>query len=262
MCLGKMNDIKAYLDEAVDLYNRPAYLDHDPLAIPHTFSKKEDQEIAAYFAATIAWGNRVSIVKDAWRIMDLMDRSPYEFVMNAKKSDFPKNIKSLHRTFMMEDFEFLVQALRRIYTKRGGMEKVFTEGFKSGGSAEAIALFRKEMLSGKEHRASKHLADPMANSTAKRMNMLLRWLVRRDERKVDLGIWKEIPMSKLSIPLDVHAGRMGRELGLLSRTANDWKAVCELDAVLRSFDSEDPVKYDYALFGISEARNKKRPEGL
>jgi uncharacterized protein (TIGR02757 family) len=257
-----MNDIKEYLDEAVDLYNRKAYLDHDPLAIPHTFSKKEDQEISAYFAATIAWGNRVSIVKDAWRIMDIMDRAPYEFVMNASKSDFPKDIKSLHRTFMMEDFEFLVKSLRRVYQKKGGMEGVFTEGFKKGGSATAIALFRKEMLAGKEHRASKHLADPLANSTAKRMNMLLRWLVRRDDRKVDLGIWKEIPMSKLSIPLDVHAGRMGRELGILKRTANDWKAVCELDEVLRSFDAVDPVKYDYALFGISEARNKKRPEGL
>jgi len=252
------NNLADLLNEAVDLYNRRGFIENDPISIPHRFEKKEDIEIAGFLTATISWGNRNSIIKSADRMLDQMDNSPFEFVLNAKRKDaFPID-QAIHRTFNADDFWFFIQSLRMIYKSELGLEGLFTKGFELGGSFEALQLFRSVFMREKTHRASKHVADVERNSSAKRLNMFLRWMVRRDERGVDFGIWKGISPSKLSIPLDVHSGNSARQLGLLFRHQNDWKAVIELDEALRKFDSADPVKYDYALFSLGESGRWKQ----
>lgn len=250
-------ELREALERSVDKYNRRSFIEEDPISIPHSFTKKEDIEIASFLTATISWGNRKSILVSANRLMDYMDQSPFEFVKNAQKSDFKSWKHSIHRTFMKEDVIFFVEALRRMYIEEGGMERVFSEGFSRGGSKEGIEFFRNKFIGSETHRALKHVASPKRNSTAKRINMFLRWMVRNDERGVDFGLWKSIKPSQLSIPLDVHSGRTARLFGLLTRTQSDWKAVEELDWNLRLFDSADPVKYDFALFGLSEAGFEK-----
>jgi uncharacterized protein (TIGR02757 family) len=244
-------ELKDFLDEKADLYNRPDFIPLDPLGIPHRFSKKEDVEIAGFLSATIAWGNRKSIVANANKMMELMQESPHDFVV----SHSPKELKSLeafvHRTFNGHDFVFFIKALRNVYEKRGGLEAVFSEGFEAGDAQYAISFFKEKFFEiPHEARHRKHVSDPMQGSSAKRINMYLRWMVRSDNRGVDLGIWKSIPTSKLSIPLDVHTGNVSRKLGLLKREASDWKAVAELDKSLRKMDAVDPVRYDFALFGL------------
>ncbi|MFA9220729.1 MAG: TIGR02757 family protein [Sediminibacterium sp.] len=250
-------ELREALERSVDKYNRRSFIEEDPISIPHSFAKKEDIEIAAFLTATISWGNRKSILVSANRLMEYMDRSPFDFVLNAQPEDFNSWKPSIHRTFMKEDVEFFVKSLRRIYLEEGGMEVLFTQGFSSGGSKEAIEYFRNIFVGSESHRALKHVASPQRNSTAKRINMFLRWMVRNDNRGVDFGLWKGISPSQLSIPLDVHSGRTARMFGLLSRTQSDWKAVEELDSCLRLYDSFDPVKYDFALFGLSEAGFEK-----
>jgi len=250
-------ELREALERSVDKYNRSSFIEEDPISIPHSFSKKEDIEIAAFLTATISWGNRKSILVSANRLMEYMDQAPFEFVKNAKKSDFKSWKPAIHRTFMKEDVVFFVEALRRIYVEQGGMEHVFSEGFSRGGSKEGIEYFRNIFVGNEVHRALKHVASPEKNSTAKRINMFLRWMVRSDKRGVDFGLWKGIQPSQLSIPLDVHSGRTARMFGLLERSQSDWKAVEELDRNLRLYDAKDPVKYDFALFGLSEAGFEK-----
>jgi len=250
-------ELREALERSVDKYNRRSFIEEDPISIPHSFSKKEDIEIAAFLTATISWGNRKSILVSASRLMEYMDQAPFEFVKNAKKSDFKSWKPAIHRTFMKEDVVFFVEALRRIYVEEGGMEHVFSEGFSRGGSKEGIEYFRNIFVGNEVHRALKHVASPEKNSTAKRINMFLRWMVRSDKRGVDFGLWKGIQPSQLSIPLDVHSGRTARMFGLLDRSQSDWKAVEELDRNLRLYDAKDPVKYDFALFGLSEAGFEK-----
>ncbi|MFM7770098.1 MAG: TIGR02757 family protein, partial [Bacteroidota bacterium] len=199
-------------------------------------------------------GNRISILKSANKMMQRMGDSPFDFVMNSRMGDGFNSDESIHRTFNGEDFWFFIQSLRRIYTKSEGLESVFQTGFNKGGSWEALLYFREVFMNAKAHRASKHIADVGKNSSAKRLNMFLRWMVRKDRRGVDLGIWNtSIDQSNLSIPLDVHSGATARKLGLLKRSQNDWSAVEELDFYLRTLDPKDPVKYDYALFGLGES---------
>lgn len=255
--LEASEELREALERSVDKYNRRSFIEEDPISIPHSFSKKEDIEIAAFLTATISWGNRKSILVSANRLMEYMGQAPFEFVMNAKKSDFKSWKPSIHRTFMKEDVVFFVEALRRIYVEEGGMEHVFSEGFSRGGSKEGIEYFRNIFVGNEVHRALKHVASPEKNSTAKRINMFLRWMVRSDKRGVDFGLWKDIQPSQLSIPLDVHSGRTARMFGLLDRSQSDWKAVEELDRNLRLYDAKDPVKYDFALFGLSEAGFEK-----
>jgi uncharacterized protein (TIGR02757 family) len=250
-------ELRDALERSVDKYNRRSFIEEDPISIPHSFAKKEDIEIAAFLTATISWGNRKSILVSANRLMEYMDGAPYDFVLNAQPKDFKSWKPSIHRTFMKEDVEFFLNSLRRIYVEEGGMERLFTKGFSLGGSKEAIEYFRKNFVGIESHRALKHVASPERNSTAKRINMFLRWMVRSDNRNVDFGLWKGISPAELSIPLDVHSGRTARMFGLLSRTQSDWKAVEELDHNLRLYDSADPVKYDFALFGLSEAGFEK-----
>lgn len=239
-----------FLTEKYRKYMSVDFIETDPVQIPHRFCEKEDVEIAGFLAATIAWGNRAMIIKNASRMVNLMDDAPYDFVQNAGTSDLNGLEKFVHRTFNGTDFKAFVGSLQIIYRQYGGLEQVFTEGFKQYGTIfGAIAHFRTVFTDGPfSARSQKHVPNVEKHSAAKRINMYLRWMVRKDA--VDFGLWKGIPKSALMLPLDVHTGRVGRQLGLLSRKQDDWKAVEEITGSLRLFDPDDPVKYDYALFGI------------
>ncbi len=246
------DQIKALLNEKVKLYNHPDFIETDPIQIPHSFSRKEDIEIAGFLSATIAWGQRKSIIKNASLLMDLMDNTPYEFVIQHTDLDLLPLSKFVHRTFNGGDCLYFIKSLRNIYLYHNGLEKIFTEGYKNGQTVfSALKHFRETFLElPHEQRVTKHLSDVTSNSSAKRLNMFLRWMVRSNATEVDFGLWKNIPASALMLPLDVHTGDVSRALGLLKRTQNDWKAVEEITETLRKFDPEDPVKYDFALFGI------------
>ncbi|MDA9679453.1 TIGR02757 family protein [Flavobacteriaceae bacterium] len=242
-------ELQSFLDFKAQQYESIDFITHDPIQIPHQFSEKKDIEIAAFLSATIAWGNRVSILKSAQKMMDIMDNSPYDFVLNHREKDF-KNFKGfVHRTFNEQDLKYFVRALQNIYKNHGGLEKFFTS--QNVNLQERIHQFKKTFFE-LDHlpRTQKHVSDPHNGSAAKRINMFLRWMVRSAENGVDFGIWKKISSSDLSIPLDVHTGNVARKLGLLKRKQNDAKTLLELDTKLRKFDSKDPVKYDYALFGL------------
>jgi uncharacterized protein (TIGR02757 family) len=257
---SNFDELKEFLDRKVLLYNTESYIESDPIQIPHRFNRKEDIEIAAFLTATITWGQRKSIIKNASFLMDLLENTPYDFVMNASKSDIQNVRQFVHRTFNGLDCEYFIYSLRNIYINHKGLENVFTTGYEVGNSVFSSLKYFREVFLEIEHekRVAKHISDVSSNSAAKRLNMLLRWLVRSDNCSVDFGIWKNIPMSKLMMPLDVHVGDVGRALGLLNRKQNDWKALEEIMTVLRTFDVNDPVKYDYALFGIGVFENKKQ----
>ncbi|TXG39402.1 TIGR02757 family protein [Seonamhaeicola maritimus] len=244
-------ELKEFLDEKVVQYNNPKFIESDPIQIPHQFSKKEDIEIAGFLTATIAWGNRKSIIKNANRLMHLMDNSPYEFVLNHTESELEKLMFFVHRTFNGDDCIQFIKSLKNIYINHSGLESLFVKHAKKDSLQTAISKF-KEVFFEKEHltRTQKHVSDPLKNSAAKRINMYLRWMVRQDNAGVDFGVWKNLSPSQLSCPLDVHSGNVARKLGLLKRKQNDSKALLELDTALRKLDKQDPVKYDFALFSL------------
>ncbi len=245
-----LDEVKTILDRAVRQYNHIDFIENDPIQIPHRFTRKEDIEIAGFLAASIAWGQRKTIIRNGWRLMERMDFQPYDFLM--EENNFEPFSDFVHRTFNGIDCQFFLQSLKNIYTNHGGLELVFTDGFLQEKSIfGALTHFRKVFLDISHNtRSKKHLSDVSRNSSGKRLNMFLRWMVRKDEQDVDFGIWKNIPMSALMLPLDVHTGNVGRDLGLISRKQNDWKTVEEITGVLRNFDANDPIKYDFALFGI------------
>lgn len=246
----KQEELKSFLEEKVVLYNHLSFIDADPILIPHRFDNKEDIEIAGFLAAIIAWGNRKSIIKSGERLMELMGQSPYDYVLHATEKHI-EQLEFVHRTFNSIDLRFFILGLRNIYKNHGGLEKVFTENIELHGVAEALHRFKQLFFSiPHPHRTQKHFSDPLKNSAAKRLNMYLRWMVRRDQQGVDFGLWKNISPSKLLLPLDVHTGNVARSLSLLKRKTNDFKALNELMHVLRQFDAADPVKYDFALFGL------------
>lgn len=244
-------ELKEFLDEKVDLYNHPNFIDSDPIQIPHLYTLKEDIEIAGFLAATIAWGNRKMIINNAKRMMDLMGNSPYDFVMSHNGNDLQRLETFVHRTFNGQDFIGFIKSLQNIYLNHGGLESIFTLHQEKDSMQNAISKF-KTIFFEIEHlnRTEKHISDPNKNSSSKRLNMWLRWNCRQDNKGVDLGIWKNISPSQLSCPLDVHSGNVARKLGLLTRKQNDAKALAELDQNLRALDPNDPVKYDFALFGL------------
>lgn len=245
------NELRDFLNEKAELYNRPDFIASDPIQIPHLFTQKEDIEIAGFLAATIAWGNRKMIINSAHKIIDRMGNSPYDFVMSHRESDLDKLDDFVHRTFNASDLKTFLKGLRHIYQNHGGMEAVFEQHQSEHSMQPAISAFKKIFFEiDHQERTHKHISDPLNNSAAKRINMYLRWMARKDNKGVDLGIWKNIPMHKLSCPLDVHSGNVARKLGLLSRKQNDAKALWELDTALRHLDPNDPVKYDFALFGL------------
>ncbi len=245
------SELKLFLDEKVILYNNPKFIESDPIQIPHEFTLKEDIEIAGFLVATIAWGNRKSIINNGHRLMEMMGNSPYDFVMNFSEKGAESLSPFVHRTFNNEDLLYFLKALQNIYKNHGGLENVFSQHSEKDSMQPAIHHFKKAFFE-LPHlpRTQKHVSDPLKNSTAKRLNMFLRWMVRNDNAGVDFGIWKSISPTQLSCPLDVHSGNVARKLKLLNRKQNDGKALAELDNSLRKLDSKDPVKYDFALFGL------------
>ncbi|RZJ57656.1 MAG: TIGR02757 family protein [Flavobacterium sp.] len=244
-------DLKAFLDEMVTLYNNPNFIETDPIQIPHLFTQKEDVEIAGFLAATIAWGNRKMIIANSKKMMELMGGSPYDFVMSHNDHQLERFENFVHRTFNATDLTCFVKSLRHVYTNHGGLEGTFSKGSTADSLQLAIHEFKKIFFSiDHQPRTQKHVSDPLSGSAAKRINMFLRWMVRNDNAGVDFGIWKSISPAFLSCPLDIHSGNVARKLQLLSRKQNDAKALLELDTQLRLLDKNDPVKYDFALFGL------------
>ena len=244
-------ELKEFLDEKVILYNNPKFIESDPIQIPHLFTKKEDIEIAAFLTATISWGNRTMIIRNATKMMDLFDNAPFDFVMNHQKDDLKSLEGFVHRTFNAIDLQQFITSLKQIYTHHKGLENVLLVDEKETNYKNSIHHL-KEVFFEEPHqqRTQKHISDPLKNSAAKRINMFLRWMVRDDHKGVDFGLWKTHKTANLSCPLDVHSGNVARKLKLLLRKQNDWKALSELDGNLRKLDKKDPVKYDFALFGL------------
>ncbi|MFD2602918.1 TIGR02757 family protein [Flavobacterium suzhouense] len=245
------DELRSFLDEKVIQYNNQDFIDTDPVQIPHLFTQKEDIEIAGFLAATIAWGNRKMIINNAKKMVNLMGNSPYDFVINHKEHHLDDLENFVHRTFNGSDFTTFIKALQNIYKNHNGLEAVFAKHQQKEGMQKAIHEFKKVFFEIEhQNRTQKHVSDPLVGSAAKRINMYLRWMVRNDNAGVDLGIWKSISTSTLSCPLDVHSGNVARKLGILTRKQNDAKALHELDTQLRFMDPNDPVKYDFALFGL------------
>ena len=245
-------ELKQFLDSQAARFDCPDFIAEDPISVPHRFSRPDDIAIAGFLAATIAWGQRKSIVKSAHTLINWMDGSPHDFIVNCTERDLLPFEKFVYRTFNGTDCVTFLRSLHNIYTRHGGLENVVTEGFKSTGSIRGALthLFQVFFEIDHQHRTEKHLANPDRGSASKRMNMYLRWMVRQSGTGVDFGIWRNIPQSALQIPLDVHVGNVSRQLGLLTRKQNDWQAVEELTARLRQFCPDDPVKYDFALFSL------------
>lgn len=239
-----------FLNEKVDLYNQPSFISGDPVCIPHLFTKKQDIEIAGFFAAIFAWGNRKSIIQKSRELMHLMGNSPYDFCLDHTVSQLKTLSLFKHRTFNTTDLLYFLEFLKYHYDNHQSLETAFTM---HGNSVE-------EMLTGFHHyffsldhipeRTRKHIATPERKSSCKRLNMFLRWMVRKDNKGIDFGIWENISPSQLICPVDLHVARVARRLKILNRKQTDWQAAIELTEYLRTLDSEDPVKYDFALFGL------------
>ncbi|MEM1336527.1 MAG: TIGR02757 family protein [Bacteroidota bacterium] len=245
------SELKEFLDAKADQYEHPKFLQHDPLQVPHRFSKKEDIEISAFLTATIAWGNRKSIVNNALSMMELMDNAPFDFILHHQQQDLNRFAHFVHRTFNADDLRYFIQALRNIYLVHGGLEKVFSTHQAPSSLQSAISALKRIFFE-LPHlpRTKKHVSDPNSGSAAKRINMFLRWMVRPADKGVDFNLWPSLSTAQLSCPLDVHSGNVARKLKLLLRKQNDAKALAELDHSLRKLDPNDPVKYDFALFGL------------
>ena len=243
--------LKELLDIKHEEYNNIAFIENDPIQIPHKFKTKEDIEISGFLTATIAWGNRKSIINSSKRMMELLENDPHEFIINHSDKDLKSLTKFVHRTFNGYDFIQFIKSLKNIYCNYGGLEMVFFNNMKDNSLHNSIHQLKKIFFE-IEHlkRTKKHVADPFKGSAAKRINMFLRWMVRKDDKGVDFGIWNSINQKNLSCPLDIHSGNIARKLGILKRKQNDHKAVLELDNSLRKYDESDPVKYDFALFGM------------
>jgi uncharacterized protein (TIGR02757 family) len=246
-----LHQLSDLLNEKCDRYNRPEFIESDPVSVPHLFSVKENIELAGFLTATISWGRRSTIIQNARQLMAMMDNDPFGFINDASEAEI-KKLRFCHRTFNSADLHYFIYALRNICSQHGGLETLFYKAFQQKPDLQhALIIFRKvffELNPGT--RTGKHIADVSKNASAKRLNMFLRWMIRSDDRGVDFGLWKKIPASALYIPLDVHSGNVARSLGLLTRKQNDWKAVEELTNVLKRYDPDDPVKYDFALFGM------------
>jgi uncharacterized protein (TIGR02757 family) len=251
-------ELKEFLDDKVNKYNNINFIESDPISIPHSYSLKEDIEISGFLAANISWGNRKMILRNAKRMMELMDNSPYDFIMNHEDIHLEKLKGFVHRTFNSDDFVYFIKALQNIYRNKNGLEGIFNE-YGTKDSLQPAIHNLKNIFFELPHpsRTEKHISDPFKGSAAKKINMYLRWMVRNDKKGVDFGLWTSISPAILSCPLDVHSGNVARKLGLITRNQNDSKAVSELDDALRKMDKEDPVKYDFALFGLGVSGSYK-----
>jgi uncharacterized protein (TIGR02757 family) len=245
-------EVKAFLEDKFLQYNNPSFIECDPISIPHSFSQPLDREISGFLTSAIAWGRRDLILRSSRVMLELMDNSPYDFIINSDEQDLLRFSRFVHRTFNGMDCVYFLRGLRHIYSTFDSMEDAVVEGMKKSGSLkEGLSHLRLIFFSlPHETRNEKHFADVMGGAAGKRLNMFLRWMVRKDNFGVDFGIWKKIDPAMLYIPLDLHSGNTARRLGLLTRKINDWKAVEELTEILREFDPSDPAKYDFALFGL------------
>lgn len=248
-----MEQLRAFLDEKVSLYNRPGFIDKDPIVIPHNFSKKQDIEIAGLFAAVLAWGNRTTIINNCRKLMQWMNNEPYEFILNHQDTDLKPFVHFAHRTFNATDLLYFIELLQFHYRSHASLEDAFVPAGKYAGDTvkEALIHFHHYFFS-IEHpaRTRKHIATPERNSACKRLNMYLRWMVRHDKQGVDFGLWKKIQPSQLICPLDVHVARVAQRLNLLDNTKADWNNAYLLTAQLRELNPKDPAIYDFALFGL------------
>jgi uncharacterized protein (TIGR02757 family) len=246
------SELKEFLEEKTLFYNAPGFIENDPVLVPHRFSEQEDIEISAFLSATIAWGNRKSIIKNALVLMNLMDNAPYRFIMEFEERDLKVFSHFVHRTFQPEDCRFFMQSLKNIYENHGGLGHLFQKIYLDTVSLEKTIMAFRDVFFEVSHlpRTQKHVSDISRGAAAKRLNLFLRWMVRRDKSGVDFGLWDKIPMSALYLPLDVHTANVARKLGLIKSKQNNWDTVNEITLKLRAFDCNDPVKYDYALFGL------------
>lgn len=245
-------ELKTFLDEKYLTFCQPDFLPEDPLGLVHEFSDQKDQEIIGLLFATIAWGNRKSILKSGRRLIDIMGGEPARYVQDHAETDL-ENLQFVHRTFQAEDLKFFIRRLKQLYSQEESLESYFSThpDPNLSGVKGRIVAFREALIGGYEGiRTEKHIANPLKNSASKRINMYLRWMCRPNDAGVDLGIWNSIPLSELCVPLDVHTGNIAREFGLIQRQQNDWKALEELMVNLRKMDPNDPCKYDFSLFGL------------
>jgi uncharacterized protein (TIGR02757 family) len=246
------SELKAFLDEKSDQFNQPGFIANDPVSIPHLFTRKQDIEIAGFFAAMLAWGQRVTIIRKCRELMALMDDDPYSFIVGHRSADLKRFKDFKHRTFNNTDTLYFIEALRSIYKQYGSMEAAFNVQPADETIENGLIHFHHRFFSLEDFpkRTKKHLPTPERKSTCKRLVMYLRWMVRNDKRGVDFGIWKTISPSQLICPCDLHVDRVARKLKLIKRKQTDWQTALELTANLRKFDPADPVKYDFALFGL------------
>lgn len=257
----KRSELKKLLDAKVKSYNSNAFIETDPISIPHLFTKKQDIEITGLLAATLAWGQRVTILNNCRKLINWMDNAPHDFMLNHEPADLKRFEGFVHRTFNDTDLLYFLHFLQWYYRQHSSLESAFAGGIKredttiEGGLNHFRQLFFS--LPYFPARTKKHVASPAQNSACKRLCMYLRWMVRNDTKGVDFGIWKKIKPAQLQCPLDLHSGRTARKLGLLTRSYDDWKAVTELTDNLREFDAADPVKYDFALYGMGVFEGKK-----
>lgn len=252
------DSLRELLERLHDRYNRPEFIDDDPVSVPHRYTERADREVAGFFAATLAWGNRKAIVRSGHRMMGLMDDAPADFVRHASDRDLALLDRFVYRTFNGGDLRDFVLALRRLDERFGGLGAFFESRYEATASIpRVLAEFRREFFSC-DHapRCEKHLSSILKGAACKRLCMFLRWMVRRDDRGVDFGEWRRIPMSALYLPLDVHTGDTSRALGLLTRRQNDWRAVEQVTTALRAIDPDDPVRFDFALFGMGIDKNE------
>lgn len=247
-------EFSAFLNEYVDKYNQPEFLDTDPIRIPHQFTKLQDIEIMGFWTAVLAWGQRVTIINKANELAKLMDGAPHDFVVNHKPKDRKPFLDFKHRTFQATDTIYFLEFLQKYYQKNESLETAFSQHIKNGDETIENGLIGFHnlffSLPDAPHRTRKHIATPARKSTCKRLNMFLRWMVRQDKKGVDFGVWKNIKPSQLLMPLDVHVDRVARRFKLITRKQTDWQTVLELTSNLKKYDPDDPVKYDFALFGI------------
>lgn len=251
---GNQNELKEFLDSRLERYNRQSFIELDPISIPHLFSKREDVEIMAFMASILAWGQRVTILNKCKSLIQLFEEEPFRFISEASDAELKQLERFKHRTFNAEDLLYFVRFLRFVYQSRGSLENAFFNGLEGKENKVELALnqFRESFIShsGFPSRTGKHISAPSKKSACKRLNMFLRWMVRKDKMGVDFGIWNMVSPSELICPCDLHVDRVARKLGLIQRPQTDWLTAIELTENLRIFDPNDPVKYDLALFGL------------
>lgn len=248
------NKLKDFLDKKVEEYNKPSFIEHDPICIPHRFTKKQDIEIAGFFASIFAWGNRTIIINKSTELMQLMDNQPYNFCLDLNAEKLKKIIAFRHRTFNDTDLLYFIEFLHHHYNNNDSLESAFTKWMQPGDEniENALIGFHHYFFSIPDApaRTKKHIATPQKGSTCKRLNMFLRWMVRMDNKGVDFGIWKNISPAQLVCPIDLHVARVAKRFNLINRKQVDWITAIELTNHLKEFDASDPAKYDFALFGL------------